>query len=106
MVDVIVIGGGPAGAASAIRLSQSGLRVRLYEKARFPRAKLCGGFLSSESIPEFGSLGILGDLQGAGAATIHRVQVSAPGGARAETRLSQPALSLSRDRLDAILLER
>jgi len=35
--DVIVIGGGPAGAASATRLAQRGRRVLLLEKEHFPR---------------------------------------------------------------------
>ena len=36
-VDVIVIGGGPAGSTAAGFLAQSGVRVLLLEKDRFPR---------------------------------------------------------------------
>ncbi len=36
-VDVIVIGGGPAGAAASTILAQQGVRVRLFERERFPR---------------------------------------------------------------------
>jgi len=36
-VDAAVIGGGPAGAAAAALMAQQGLRVRLFERARFPR---------------------------------------------------------------------
>src|SRR6266566_4463512 len=35
--DVVVIGGGPAGATSSTLLAQHGYRVRLFERARFPR---------------------------------------------------------------------
>jgi geranylgeranyl reductase family protein len=40
--DVLIVGGGPAGAACALGLAGSGLRVLLVDKARFPRDKVCG----------------------------------------------------------------
>ncbi len=36
-VDVVVIGGGPAGATCSTLIAQKGYRVRLFERARFPR---------------------------------------------------------------------
>jgi len=47
--DVIVVGGGPAGAAAATQLARAGFSVALFDKARFPRDKLCGGLLSDRS---------------------------------------------------------
>jgi len=41
-VDVVVAGGGPAGATLAILLGRAGLRVDLYDAHRFPRDKPCG----------------------------------------------------------------
>lgn len=46
MSDVIVAGGGPAGALAAIILARAGARVRVFERARFPRHKLCGDTLN------------------------------------------------------------
>ncbi|MDO8680418.1 MAG: FAD-dependent monooxygenase [Acidobacteriota bacterium] len=46
MPDVIVAGGGPAGALAAILLARAGARVRVFERARFPRHKLCGDTLN------------------------------------------------------------
>jgi flavin-dependent dehydrogenase len=48
--DLIVIGGGPAGTAAAIIAARSGARVLLLEKGRFPRQKVCGEFVSAESL--------------------------------------------------------
>jgi geranylgeranyl reductase family protein len=40
--DAVVVGAGPAGAAAAFVLARAGVRVRLVDRARFPRHKLCG----------------------------------------------------------------
>jgi flavin-dependent dehydrogenase len=46
MDDVVIAGGGPAGAMAAIILARAGLRVRLFDRERFPRPKLCGDTLN------------------------------------------------------------
>jgi len=50
MYDLIVIGGGPAGTSAAITCARSGARVLLLERRRFPRHKVCGEFVSAESL--------------------------------------------------------
>jgi flavin-dependent dehydrogenase len=50
MYDVIVIGGGPAGTSAAITCGRSGASVLLLERGRFPRHKVCGEFVSAESL--------------------------------------------------------
>lgn len=104
--DVMIIGGGPAGSAAAIRLARSGRRVRLYEKARFPRAKLCGGFLSPECLPELEDLGVLSALYTSGAPLMTRSVIVSTRGTRIEDALPSPALSITRDVLDTLLLSR
>ena len=48
--DVLVVGAGPAGSATALHLARSGARVLLVDKARFPRDKPCGGGLTGRAL--------------------------------------------------------
>jgi geranylgeranyl reductase family protein len=50
--DVAVIGAGPAGAATAIRLTRAGAKTLLIDKASFPRDKPCGGGLTLRAVRE------------------------------------------------------
>ena len=54
--DLAIIGGGPAGTSAAITAARAGARVALFEARSFPRHKVCGEFVSAES------LGVLADL--------------------------------------------
>ncbi len=56
MFDLIVVGGGPAGSAAAITAVRGGARVLLLERGRLPRHKVCGEFVSAESLELLGSL--------------------------------------------------
>jgi menaquinone-9 beta-reductase len=56
--DVIIAGGGPAGSSAAIHLATRGVRVLLAEQKKFPRAKLCGEFISPECALHFDRLGV------------------------------------------------
>lgn len=57
--DLAVLGAGPAGSAAAITSARAGAKVILLEQSRFPRHKVCGEFVSPES------LGLLRGLLGA-----------------------------------------
>jgi flavin-dependent dehydrogenase len=46
MVEVLVVGAGPAGALSALILARAGVRVLVVDRAKFPRDKLCGDTLN------------------------------------------------------------
>jgi geranylgeranyl reductase family protein len=55
--DVIVVGAGPAGAATAFHLAQSGVDVLLLEKASFPRDKICGDGLTPRAVKALVAMG-------------------------------------------------
>jgi geranylgeranyl reductase family protein len=56
--DVIVVGAGPAGSATAFHLAQAGLDVLLLEKSIFPREKVCGDGLTPRAVKQLVSMGI------------------------------------------------
>ncbi len=64
--DLIVIGGGPAGAATAIQASRGGASVAIFEKASSGRDKVCGDGLTPRAIGALQKLQI--DLEG-----IHKI---------------------------------
>ncbi len=47
--DVIVVGGGPAGAAAALAAVKGGMRTLLLERKRMPRLKPCAGYIFKEA---------------------------------------------------------
>ena len=60
--DLIVIGGGPAGAATAIRAARHGIAVTVFEKGDHGRDKVCGDGLTPRAVGALNDLDIdLGD---------------------------------------------
>jgi flavin-dependent dehydrogenase len=57
-VDLLVIGGGPAGLATAIRARLAGLSVRVLERSRAPIDKACGEGLMPDAVMRLGELGV------------------------------------------------
>ena len=78
--DVAVVGGSLAGSAAAGALARAGVRVVVLEKARFPRDKVCGCFLSDEAIPVLRRMGVEEELRMEDPATITRFALVERGG--------------------------
>lgn len=101
--DVLIAGGGPAGSAAAIILAEAGRSAVLIEKSKEAHHKVCGEFLSPESLPFLRRMGV--HPEKLGAQIIHSVRL-AERNVIAEIRLPAAALSLTRKTLDEALLQR
>ena len=101
--EVVVIGGGPAGSAAAIRLAQNGRSVLLLEKEPAAHDKVCGEFISSDAQRYLRELGL--ELTSLDAARIANIRLMR-GQTIAATKLPFPGLGLSRRVLDEVLLVR
>jgi flavin-dependent dehydrogenase len=112
-VDVVIVGGGPAGASCAVRLGRAGLRVVLLEKKRFPRFKPCGEFMSPECLPILAELGVDPGLRGLGARQVGGMDLHGYGHTSRGTfvdvgRARAPfayGWAVRRERFDAVLLD-
>lgn len=58
VIDVVVIGAGPAGCAAAVTARRHGLDVVVVDRARFPRDKICGDGLTTSALRELEALGL------------------------------------------------
>ena len=103
LYDLTVIGGGPAGTSAAISAARQGARVLLLDRGRFPRHKVCGEFVSAES------LSLLSNLLDSQCATLLRDSLRIPrarlflDGRSLHTVVNPPAASIARLDLDAAL---
>lgn len=105
MYDVAVIGGGLSGLSSAIQLSKAGLDVVLVEKKQYPFHRVCGEYISMETVPFLQQqLGF--DPFAHGAVFINELQVSSPKGTTIQLPLDLGGFGLSRYRLDNLLQQK
>ena len=113
--EVIVVGGGPAGSATAFFLARAGVEVILVDRARFPRDKPCAEYLSPQASRLLDEMGALHLVESAGAAQLTGMRITAPDGTSflgefAAGHGFRPfrdrGLALRRTVLDALLLDR
>lgn len=109
--DVAIAGGGPAGTSAAIELAMNGARVLLIEEKKFPRAKLCGEFISPECLTHFKRLGVMEQMRAAGGVSLSETLFYSQRGKSVAVpsewfKSGSSALGLSRSEMDHRLLER
>ncbi len=106
--DIIIVGGGPAGATAAYSLGKAGVKVLLLDKAAaFPREKPCGGGLSARLLDRFP---YVQEFLAAGEVPVNpasRVHLESPDGTRVTYQQADPILYLVRRwEFDAALFRR
>jgi len=102
-----ILGGGPAGSAAALAALRHRTRdtgIRVIEKSRLPRHKVCGEFFSPEIGPELARLGAWDSFLAAGPARVVRTVLHF-GTRQKSSRLPEPAFGLSRYEFDRMLLD-
>jgi flavin-dependent dehydrogenase len=113
--EVVVVGAGPAGSATAILMAERGWPVLLLDKAEFPRPKICGEYLSPEGARLLDRLSVLKDVDAAGAQPLRGMRIVAPDGTALEGSYPSTGpwrgyrdygLAIPREVFDRILLER
>jgi geranylgeranyl reductase family protein len=99
--DVVVVGAGPSGSASAIGLAAGGARVLLVDRARFPRDKPCGGGLTGRALRQAPC-----DVSPVVEHVVDRFELRLRYGRRFSRRHREPLIRMTqRRRLDAHLVE-
>jgi len=113
--QVIVVGGGPAGAATAFHLARAGVHVTVLDRAHFPRDKPCSEYMSPQASRILDEMGVLERIERSGAAHLAGMRVRAPNGTAFHGRYaevdgfrgySDRGLALRRTILDNLLLDR
>lgn len=78
--DLVVVGAGPAGTATALYAARAGMKVLVLERQPFPREKSCGDALSSQAIALIEELGLLPELLRGPFVPVSRVAFFSPTG--------------------------
>ena len=82
-LDVVIAGAGPAGAIAALVLARAGVRVKLFDRARFPRHKLCGDTVNPGALALLERLGV---AHAAGGFAIDGMLITGSSGVRVDGR--------------------
>ena len=98
--DLCIVGGGPGGTAAAITAARQGLRALLLDKDSFPRHKVCGEFVSFESLELLSAL-VEAQLDGVPIEAVRLIR----DGRVWESPLPARGLSVSRHDLDQIMVD-
>ena len=107
--EILVVGGGPAGAACAAFCAASGRRVRIVERAIFPRDKVCGDCLNPDAWPVLARLGLEERLLALPHVALRTVEFVGLRGRTVRLPLPDAArgeIAVKRRDLDALLLTR
>jgi menaquinone-9 beta-reductase len=112
--EVIVVGGGPAGASTAHALARNGVDVLVLDRAKFPRDKTCAEYLSPQASRILADMNVLDEIERSHPAHLSGMRIRAPDGQHADGEFAanhgfRPfrdyGLAIRRTILDAIVLD-
>jgi flavin-dependent dehydrogenase len=103
--DLLVVGAGPAGVVAATVAARAGARVRLIDRATFPRPKLCGDTLNPGAVALLRRLGFATDIEREGLRLAGMLVTGEGTSVEACYPDGLYGVAMSRERLDVLLLE-
>src|SRR5205809_168292 len=109
IVDVAIVGGGPAGSTCAAFCAAAGLRALIVEREKFPREKVCGDCINPASWPVLERLQVAEQIRNSLHGALEAVDFIAIGGQRLRVDLprgAQSEIAIKRSLFDNLLLNR
>jgi flavin-dependent dehydrogenase len=106
MLDVLIVGAGPAGSVAGAVLARAGARVRMVDRAMFPRDKLCGDTVNPGALATLSRIGLARGIDSCGL-PVEGMRLTGANGAVVEGRYpsGQTGRALLRRDLDWMLLQ-
>src|ERR1700741_3670665 len=107
VVDVAIVGGGPAGSSCAAFCAAAGLRTLVLEREKFPREKVCGDCINPACWPVLERLGVVEAIRNSPRGALDAVEFIAINGKKLRIefpRGNQGEMAVKRSLLDQLLL--
>ena len=109
IVDVAIVGGGPAGSACAAFCAAAGLRTLVIEREKFPREKVCGDCINPACWPVLERLGVVEEIRNSPRGALDAVELIAINGKKLRVELpsgDHSEIAVKRSIFDQLLLNR
>src|SRR3954447_17152238 len=107
VVDVAIVGGGPAGSSCAAFCAAAGLRTLILERENFPREKVCGDCINPACWPVLEKLELVEQVRNSPHGVLNAVEFIAIGGQKSRVDLPGGAnseIAIKRSLFDQLLL--
>src|SRR2546423_7904913 len=109
VVDVAIVGGGPAGSTCAAFCAAAGLRTVVIEREKFPREKVCGDCINPACWPVIERLDLAGEIRNLPHGVLDAVEFISIGGQKLPIDLphgDRSEIAIKRSVFDHLLLDR